>query len=224
MTFATAHAVIEAASDPELARIHEEAGLVACDGMPLVWCCRRAGFPWAERVYGPDVLLALSERAASRGYRCYFHGGRPGVARALADRLARRFPGLQVVGAHSPPFRTLQPAERAEEVRRINASGAHLVWVGLGAPKQERWMADRRPDLRAPVLLGVGAAFDIHAGMVRQAPAWMRRRGLEWAFRLGVEPRRLWRRYLVTNPAFVLGVLRRPPQEVAGPAQPDPAR
>lgn len=208
------HGVMESQDDPALLEVHNRSGLTVPDGMPLVWSCRRAGHPDTARVYGPDLTLALLERAAARGWSSYFYGGADGVAQDLARTMSERFPGLVVAGTWTPPFRPLTAAEDAEIVARINASGADLVWVGLSTPKQERWMSDHRARLDAPVLIGVGAAFDFHTGRVRQAPVWMRSRGLEWLFRLLVEPRRLWRRYLRNNPRFVVGVLRRPPRSM----------
>ena len=146
---------------------------VAPDGMPLVWCCRLASIHQTERVYGPDVLLALSEVAAREGYRAYLLGGAPGVADVLAERLSERFAGLNVVGTRSPPFGELDEHERTDEIIAINSARPDIVWVGLGTPKQEAWMADRRQELDAGALLGVGAAFDFHAGVIRQAPLWM---------------------------------------------------
>ncbi len=200
------HGVMESRRDPALRAIHNAAGLVTADGMPLVWLSRRRGHPEAERVYGPDLMLALCERAAARGYRHYLMGGAPGTPARLAERLVARFPGLQIVGTHSPPFRAMTPDEDAELVARINAARPDIVWVGLSTPKQERWMAAHRPALSASALIGVGAAFDFLSGLKRQAPVWMRRSGLEWLFRMATEPRRLARRYLVNNTAF-LGAL-----------------
>ncbi len=205
------HGVMESQRDAELRVIHNASGLTTPDGMPMVWAGRWAGAS-IERVYGPDLLLAVSEVAAGRGWTSYFYGGANGVADLLATRLEERFPGMRVVGTHSPPFRPLTPEESAEDVARINDSGADIVWVGLSTPKQERWMAAHRGQLLASALVGVGAAFDIHAGTLPQAPTWMQRSGLEWLFRLCKEPRRLWRRYLYNNPRFVLGILRRPPR------------
>lgn len=206
------HGVMESQRDPELARIHNESGMTTPDGMPMVWAGRAAGAAWMERVYGPDLMLAVCARAAERGWRSYFYGGAEGVPERLAERLGARFPGLVVAGAWSPPFRPLTPEEDDEVVARINAARPDLVWVGLSTPKQERWMAAHVGRIEAAALLGVGAAFDIHAGTLRQAPLWMQRSGLEWLFRLAVEPRRLWRRYLVNNPRFVAGVVRRRPR------------
>lgn len=215
------HGVMESQRDPALKDIHNRAGMTTPDGMPLVWSGHRAGAPHMSRVYGPDLMLATLDRAVRHGWSSYLYGGAPGTAELLAQRLTERFPGLQIAGTHTPPFRPLTDQEDAEVVERINASGADLVWVGLSTPKQERWMAEHRVRLQAPVLLGVGAAFDFHAGLVPQAPPWVQQRGLEWAYRLMREPRRLWRRYLRNNPAFMTAVVRRPPRLVsgAGPAR-----
>jgi N-acetylglucosaminyldiphosphoundecaprenol N-acetyl-beta-D-mannosaminyltransferase len=212
------HGVMESQRDPELRAIHNGSGLTTPDGMPMVWAGRRAGASWMQRVYGPDLMLAVLGRAVERGWSSYFYGGREGIPERLAEQLGARFPGLRVAGGWSPPFRALTEEEDAELVERINAASPDLVWIGLSTPKQERWMAAHVARLTAPVLLGVGAAFDIHAGTLRQAPPWMQRRGLEWAYRLYREPRRLWRRYLSNNPRFVLGILRRPPHMVGNPA------
>lgn len=200
------HGVMESQTDPELARIHAQAGMVTPDGMPLVWLSRLRGERAVDRVYGPDLLLACCARAAQRGWRFFFYGGDEGVAERLAERLVEQFPGLRVVGTFTPPFRPLTDAEDADVVRRINASDADIVWVGLSTPKQERWMAEHRDRLRVPVLVGVGAAFDINSGRVRQAPRWMRENGLEWTYRLVQEPRRLWRRYILQGSQFVFFV------------------
>jgi N-acetylglucosaminyldiphosphoundecaprenol N-acetyl-beta-D-mannosaminyltransferase len=205
------HGVMESQRDPELLSIHNASGLTTPDGMPLVWLGRHAGVAHMGRVYGPDLMLALCSRAAERGWSSYFYGGREGVPELLAQRLAGRFPGLEVVGCASPPYRPLSSEEDDAAVERINAAAPDLVWVGLSTPKQERWMSTHVGRLTAPVLLGVGAAFDIHAGLLPQAPRWMQRSGLEWLYRLCREPRRLWRRYLQNNPRFILALLRRPP-------------
>jgi N-acetylglucosaminyldiphosphoundecaprenol N-acetyl-beta-D-mannosaminyltransferase len=205
------HGVMESQRDPELRRIHNASGLTTPDGMPMVWAGHRAGARHMRRVYGPDLMLELCALAAERGWSSYFYGGAEGVPELLAERLAARFPGLRVAGCWSPPFRPLTPEEDEEVVRRVNQAGPDLVWVGLSTPKQERWMAAHAGRLTAPVLLGVGAAFDMHAGRLPQAPGWMQRNGLEWLYRLAKEPRRLWRRYLGNNPRFALAVARRPP-------------
>lgn len=199
---ANVHMTMEAFDDPSFRDIVNRADLVTSDGMPLVWMLRRLGLPHAERVYGPTLTLHVCEAAAAAGVPVAFYGGAPEAVEGLKAELARRFPDLDVRYAYSPPFRPLSPEEDAEIVADIVASGARILFVGLGCPKQERWMAEHARRLPL-VQLGVGAAFDIHAGRVKQAPAWMQDRGLEWLFRLAVEPRRLWRRYLVHNPRFV---------------------
>ena len=201
------HGVMESQRDERLRAIHNRAGMVTPDGMPLVWISRWRGFDHVQRVYGPDLLLACCERSETTGWRHYFYGGDSGVPERLAERLRARFPKLEVVGGYSPPFRPLTAEEDAEVVARINAAAPDIVWVGLSTPKQERWMFEHRARLSAPVFIGVGAAFDFHAGLKPQAPRWMQRNGLEWIFRLYQEPRRLWRRYLRNNPLFVWHVV-----------------
>ncbi|MBC7226450.1 MAG: WecB/TagA/CpsF family glycosyltransferase [Thermoflexales bacterium] len=197
------HGVMESQRDEGLRRIHNQAGLVTPDGMPLVWLSRLKGYRHVDRVYGPDLMLALCEHSVSRGYRHFFYGGAEGVPEQLSEVLQKRFPGLQVVGTYSPPFRPLTPEEDEAVVQVINKANPDIIWVGLSTPKQERWMAEHRARLNAPVLIGVGAAFDFLTGRKPQAPRWMQRAGLEWLFRLLTEPRRLWRRYLINNPLFV---------------------
>lgn len=183
------------------------ADMITADGMPIVWLQRRLGYA-AERVYGPDILLALCERGLATGLRHYFWGGQEGVPQKLAQTLTARFPALQIAGTYSPPRAEIGNTPDSEAIQRLNTSDADIVWVGLGSPKQDRWMALHRPYLNAPLLIGVGAAFDMLSGGVRQAPRWMQRTGLEWLFRLMQEPRRLAKRYLVYNPKFVWLVLR----------------
>jgi N-acetylglucosaminyldiphosphoundecaprenol N-acetyl-beta-D-mannosaminyltransferase len=202
-----AHSIVEASSDPALRRIHNEAGLATPDGMPLVWLLKGAGYKAAARVCGPDLMFAVMDEGCRRGYRHFLFGSTPTTLQRLEANLTKRYPELCLVGSYSPPFRTLDAAEEDAALEMINRSGAQIVWVGLGAPKQERWMAVNRPRLSANVLIGVGAAFDFHAGVVKQAPIALRRSGLEWLHRLYMEPRRLWRRYLTTNPRFVAGVI-----------------
>lgn len=199
------HGVIESQSDPRLMAIHERAGMATPDGMPLVWMARKLGHGRTERVYGPDLMLRLTALSAEKGYRQYYFGGAPGLAERLRERLAARFPGLAVVGTFSPPFRPSSAEEDEEIVRMINAAKPDIVWVGLSTPKQEYWMAAHLDRIEAPVMIGVGAAFDFLAGTKRQAPAWMQKGGLEWLFRLLSEPRRLWRRYGKIVPQFMLG-------------------
>jgi N-acetylglucosaminyldiphosphoundecaprenol N-acetyl-beta-D-mannosaminyltransferase len=197
------HGVMESRRDPRLREIHNRAGLVTPDGMPLVWWTKSSGWTQTRRVYGPDLLLACCERSIVAGYRHFFYGGEPGVADLLARRLSARFPGLAVAGTCAPPFRPLTKSEDEDIVRRINDTSTDIVWVGLGTPRQEYWMAEHLNRIDAAVMIGVGAAFDIHAGLKKQAPLWMQQRGLEWSFRLATEPRRLWKRYVYNNPAFV---------------------
>jgi N-acetylglucosaminyldiphosphoundecaprenol N-acetyl-beta-D-mannosaminyltransferase len=198
----TVHGVMESQRSDELRRIFNSAGMVTPDGMPLVWLARGRD-PRVTRVYGPDLMLAEFQRSATSGHQHFLYGGGPGVAGRLAATMKARFPGLKVAGTLEPPFAPLEQLVSTETAAAINATEADVVWVGIGSPKQERWMARMRPLLRAPVLIGVGAAFDFHTGTVRQAPRWMQRSGLEWLFRLVTEPRRLWRRYLINNPWFL---------------------
>lgn len=199
----TVHTVMECRRSPAMRRAVNGAGLATPDGMPLVWLGRRLSQRPVSRVYGPDLMLALCRQSVGRGDRHYFYGGAPRVADRLAQVMQTRFPGLQVAGAYSPPFRPLTPEEDAQIIDQINKAAPDIVWVGLGTPKQDLWMAAHRPALDASVLIGVGAAFDFHTGRIPQAPRWMQTRGLEWLFRLWQEPRRLWYRYLVYNPLFV---------------------
>jgi N-acetylglucosaminyldiphosphoundecaprenol N-acetyl-beta-D-mannosaminyltransferase len=202
------HSVMEARRDVEFNAILNAADLVVPDGFPLVWLGRRKGFPWMRRrVYGPELMLRFCADSASKKYRHFFYGGAPGVAEELARRFAVQFPGLIVAGSFCPPFRSLTTEEDEVAIAAIERSKADIVWVGLGAPKQERWMFAKRDRLRVPVLVGVGAAFDFHTGRVAQAPGWMREYGLEWIFRLSQEPRRLWRRYLIQGSEFVVLLL-----------------
>lgn len=199
-----AHGVMESRHDTALRVIHNRAGLVTPDGMPLVWMARLLGHPRTRRVYGPDLMRALSALSAERGYRQFYYGGNPGVAEDLAAILSETYPGLAVAGTLSPPFRPLTAEEDAAIVAQINAARPDIVWVGLSTPKQERWMAGHAGRLDAPVMIGVGAAFDFLAGKKAQAPLWMQRNGLEWLFRLCQEPRRLSRRYLWIVPGFLM--------------------
>ena len=196
------HGVTEAQHDARFKTILNSAGLVVPDGMPLVWIGRRHGFDMRRRVYGPELMATFCQQTASKGYRHFFYGGASGVAEELASQFVSRFSGMVVAGTYSPPFRTLAPEEDREIIHAIEDAQPDIVWVGLSTPKQERWMFEHRDRLNAPVLVGVGAAFDFHTGRVTQAPVWMGDHGLEWLFRLSVEPRRLWRRYLVYGAEF----------------------
>jgi N-acetylglucosaminyldiphosphoundecaprenol N-acetyl-beta-D-mannosaminyltransferase len=199
------HGLMECQDDGAMRDIHRRAGLVVPDGMPLVWFARLRGRRGVERVYGPDLMLAVCAASVSKGYRHFLYGGASRrVLDLLTDNLRCRFPGIRIAGAYSPPFRALTAEEDRTLVAQINAARADIVWVGVGCPKNERWMASHVGRVEAPVLLGVGAAFDFIAGVKRQAPAWMRRAGLEWLFRLLAEPGRLWKRYVRNNPRFAV--------------------
>ena len=205
---AAVHTVMASQEDLELREAVLASDLTVPDGQPLVWAMNLLGHSLPSRVYGPDLFMHACARGAETGARFYLYGGREESLARLRDELPQRYPGLQIVGAHHAPFRELSAEEAAETAAAINASGADVVWVGLGVPLQEKWMASMRERLEAPVLVGVGAAFDFHAGVKKQAPNGLQRLGLEWAFRLWQEPRRLWRRYLHYNPRFVTGFAR----------------
>jgi N-acetylglucosaminyldiphosphoundecaprenol N-acetyl-beta-D-mannosaminyltransferase len=199
-----AHGIVEMQSDPDLRRIDNAAGLVTPDGMPNVWLGRWKGFRNIEKVYAPDVMHAAFVRGVALGWRHFFYGGQEGVADALSEKMRTRYPGLEVVGTCCPPFRLLTDAEALETAREIDSRRPDLVWVGLGCPKQDRWMARFRPLLEAPVLLGVGAGFDFLSDTLPLAPRWIQRSGFEWLFRLLSDPRRLWPRYSRVLPRFAL--------------------
>ncbi len=206
---AAVHIVMLAREDAEVRRALLATTLVVPDGQPLVWALHALGHPQATRIYGPELMARHCARAARDGTPIYLFGGRnEGALVALALALRERFPGIAIAGAHATPFTPPTPERDESDAQRIDASGAQVVWVGTGQPRQELWMARMRDRLSAPVLLGVGAAFDFHAGLVRQAPPWMGRSGLEWAYRLSREPRRLWRRYARHNPRFVAAFAR----------------
>ena len=201
------HGVIESQRNDSLKHIHNKAGMVTPDGMPLVWLSRMRGFSSVDRVYGPDLMLAVCEQSTEKGYRHFLYGGADGVPELLEEKLTERFPGIQIVGTYSPPFRPLTPTEEDSITQIIAEANPDIIWVGLSTPKQEQWMASNVGKLMAPVLIGVGAAFDFHTGRKPQAPRWMQISGLEWLFRLITEPRRLWRRYLINNPLFIILIL-----------------
>ena len=201
---ANVHTVMACTEDPDLRAAVLGSSLNLPDGQPLVWAVNALGYDLGSRVYGPELMLRACARAARSGERFYLYGGRnQGALVQLALNLRRRYPGVRIVGGYSPPHRPLTDEERGSTIEDINAVSPDVVWVGIGVPKQEKWMADMRDELEAPVLAGVGAAFDFHAGLVPQAPSWIQASGLEWAYRLAHEPRRLWRRYLRYNPRFL---------------------
>ncbi len=200
------HSIVTARRDPGFGRVINDADLAAPDGAPIAWRLRALGFGGLRRVSGPDLMWKCCARAAAEGLPIFLYGGTAGTLRRLAAYLAREFPGLRLAGCYAPPFRPLTAEEDAQVARAIEGSGACIVFVALGCPRQEAWMAAHRGRIRA-VMIGVGAAFDFHAGVTPRAPRWMREAGLEWLHRLASEPRRLWRRYLVTNTLFVAYLL-----------------
>jgi N-acetylglucosaminyldiphosphoundecaprenol N-acetyl-beta-D-mannosaminyltransferase len=205
VTITNVHSVSEAQRDPELRRILNNALLATPDGVPLVWMGRLQGHRSIRRVYGPDLVLNLCDHSRSSGFSHFFFGGKPGVAEELANVLQARFPGLRVAGTFSPPFGPLNREKRDALAKKVGETRPDFFWVGIGMPKQEKFMADYISILtEAKIFIGVGAAFDFFTGRVRQAPRWMMRIGLEWLFRLFQEPTRLWRRYLIYNPLFII--------------------
>lgn len=208
IAFCNVHSVIEARDDDELRVALQTCDLATPDGMPLVWALRRLGVPDQQRVYGPDLMEYALPHGVPRGWTHYFYGSTPETLQRLTAAAERMAPGINVVGTHSPPFRPLTDDELDAVVADIDASGAQLVWVGLGMPKQEKFIHQVRDRLPGRTLLAVGAAFAMHAGDLAQAPDWIQKRGLEWAYRLVQEPGRLWRRYAQTNPRFVLLMAR----------------
>ena len=215
VTVTGVHGVMESQRDPELRHIHNRSFLSTPDGMPMVWLARWNGFEETSRVYGPDLMLEVFRRSAGSGETHYFFGGADGVAETLKEKLGERFPKAQVVGTMTPPFRPLNEEEENALVKELQEKQPHFFWVGLSTPKQERFMhgfLQKFPDLtkgwdHGMVLFGGGAAFDFHAGYVKQAPKWVQRSGLEWLFRLGADPKRLWKRYAVNNPAFIRAII-----------------
>jgi N-acetylglucosaminyldiphosphoundecaprenol N-acetyl-beta-D-mannosaminyltransferase len=197
------HVVTEAQHRPNFKQVLSDADLVVPDGMPLVWIGRWRGKVLQRRVYGPELMLTFCRETASMGYRHFLYGGEACVPERLAQTLKKSCPGICIAGTYSPPFRPVTPEEDQAIVEMINQAAPDVLWVGLGAPKQETWMHQHRDKLRVPVMAGVGAAFDLLSFRKKQAPRWMRENGLEWLFRLFQEPRRLWRRYLVNGSEFV---------------------
>jgi N-acetylglucosaminyldiphosphoundecaprenol N-acetyl-beta-D-mannosaminyltransferase len=206
---APVHSLIVAQDDSEMLAALRGSTLVVPDGMPVVWAANMLGENLRDRVYGPELLLRYSDRCAELGHRVWLHGARDqGTLVQLAEVMRRRHPGIRIVGAYAPPFRTLTADEEDAIVRRINEAEPDVIWVGLGVPRQEKWMARMRARLAAPVMCGVGAAFDFHAGRISMAPHWMQKRGLEWLYRITQEPGRLLPRYARTNPRFVVSFAR----------------
>lgn len=202
-----AHLCVTASRNPDFGRVIREADMVAPDGAPIAWMLRHLGFTGQQRINGPDLLWKYLGEAERLGQIVFFYGSTDEILCSLRHRLALAFPRLRIGGMYSPSFQAISRAEDEADVRRINSSGAGVAFVGLGCPKQELWMAAHRGRVQA-VMVGVGAAFDYHAGTIARAPLWMQRNGLEWLHRLWSEPRRLWRRYLVTNTLFMVGVVK----------------
>jgi N-acetylglucosaminyldiphosphoundecaprenol N-acetyl-beta-D-mannosaminyltransferase len=206
---APVHALMEARESPEMLEALRGSTLVVPDGMPLVWAANLLGEELRDRVYGPELMLRYSDRCVERGHRVWLYGGRDqGTLVQLALSMRRRHPGIKIVGGYSPPFRPLTDEEESALVAQINDAQPDVLWVGIGVPKQEKWMARMRDRLEVPVMCGVGAAFDFHAGRISMAPRWMQERGLEWIYRIAQEPKRLLPRYLYTNPRFVAAFAR----------------
>jgi len=201
------HSVVTASRDAAFSRVVNEADMATPDGAPVAWMLRRLGHVGQQRINGPDLMWRYCERAAQSNEGIFLYGGTLKTLDLLQRKLHENFPTLRIVGAYSPPFRSLSEDEDAAVVKAINESGAGVVWVSLGCPKQELWMAAHRGRINA-VMVGVGAAFDYHAGTIQRAPLWMQHCGLEWLYRLISEPRRLWQRYLVTNSLFLIGAVR----------------
>lgn len=201
------HSVVTTTQDPEFKNVVDQADMSTPDGAPIAWTLRRLGYPSQERINGPDLMWKCLAEAERLGQSIFFYGSTEATLARLRASVAARFPRLIVAGMRSPPYRVLSATEAEAEVRIINYSRANILFVGLGCPKQEKWMAAHRGRINA-LMIGVGAAFDYHAGTIRRAPLWMQGRGLEWFYRLCTEPRRLFKRYLITNTLFIIGVAR----------------
>jgi N-acetylglucosaminyldiphosphoundecaprenol N-acetyl-beta-D-mannosaminyltransferase len=203
------HGLMVSRTDPDMRAAVTNASLVVPDGMPLVWAANALGENLPNRVYGPELMLRYSDRCAERGHRVWLYGGRDQASLIeLALRMRRRHPGIKIVGGYSPPYRTLTDREEEGILRQIDEARPDVLWVGIGVPKQEKWMARIRDSVEVPVMCGVGAAFDFHAGRISQAPPWMQERGLEWTYRIAQEPRRLLPRYIYYNPRFMIAFAR----------------
>jgi N-acetylglucosaminyldiphosphoundecaprenol N-acetyl-beta-D-mannosaminyltransferase len=200
------HGVMEAQRSARFKKVLDDAMLVVPDGVPTVWVGRREGFKSMGRVFGPDLMLEVCRRSVSSGYSHFLYGGKPGVAEKLRENLERWFSGIRIAGTFTPPFRPLSEVEKTDLQEKLKTLAPDIVWVGLSTPKQEEFMADNIGSLNCKVMVGVGAAFDIHTGGINDAPAWMKTAGLQWLHRLSQEPSRLWKRYLVNNSTFLFGI------------------
>ena len=201
------HGIMEAQRDPGLKSIYAQAALVAPDGMPTVWIGQAQGFREMQRVFGPDLMIEILVREEFRNCVHFLCGGESGVAEKLRDELLRRFPWAKIVGTYSPPFRPMTPEEERELTERVRSLQPDIIWVGISTPKQEKFMARYLPILDTKLMIGVGAAFLFHTGAIRDSPQWVKRAGLQWLHRLLQEPSRLWKRYLLNNPLFLVSVL-----------------
>jgi N-acetylglucosaminyldiphosphoundecaprenol N-acetyl-beta-D-mannosaminyltransferase len=199
-----AHSIVMANQDPEFGRVVAEADMATADGAPVAWLLRKLGFSGQQRISGSELMMSICEMAEQKGLPVYFYGSTTDTLNLLKKNISTKFKRLVISGSYSPPFRPMNEEEEFAEAQRINSSGAAVVFVGLGCPKQELWMNRQRGQVNG-VMIGVGAAFDFYAGKVKRAPLWMQDAGLEWLHRLASEPARLWKRYLVTNTIFVMG-------------------
>ncbi len=199
------HSIVTALLDKNHVSDLNAADMTTPDGMPIAWALRKLGFPAQQRINGPDLMWNYCAKAEKTGQKIYFYGSTIAVLSILESKLSAAFPELQIAGMYSPPFRELTAAEDAEVVERLNASGANVIFIGLGCPRQERWMFQQRGKINA-VMIGVGAAFNYHAGTTKRAPVWMQNAGLEWLHRLASDPKRLWKRYLITNSIFIFAI------------------
>jgi N-acetylglucosaminyldiphosphoundecaprenol N-acetyl-beta-D-mannosaminyltransferase len=197
------HGIMEAQYDAGFRRVLNGSVVNTPDGMPMTWVGWLQGFREMDRVFGPDFMAAVCRLSVERGYRNFFLGGKPGVAQLLAERLKATYPGLVIAGTFTPPFGTLSSLDEEAILNAVQSSRSHIVWVGLGSPRQEWFMARWIDRFHVPLLVGVGAAFDFHTGALRDSPHWVKRSGLQWIHRLMQEPKRLWPRYLRNNPAFI---------------------
>lgn len=203
VTVTGVHGIMESQYDGRVKHFHQKAGMCAPDGMPTVWIGKLYGHREMDRVYGPGLMIEIMRRSVEKEYTHFFYGGKKGVSDLLKERLFSQFPGLKIVGTFSPPFRLMNKKEEIELQEQIKILSPDIIWVGMSTPKQEKWMSDHLEKLNTRVMIGVGAAFDFHAGLIKQAPRWIQRLGLEWCFRLCIEPKRLWKRYLKNNPLFI---------------------
>lgn len=206
--FCEAHLCVCASRDSRVRQVLQQADLCLPDGVATTWGARLLGERIPERLTGPSVMLEVCQHGIARGYRHFFYGGAPSVPGRLAERLCERFPGLQIAGTYSPPFRDVSPTEDQESVDRINSCNPDIVWVGLGAPKQEIWASDHLGKLSAPLILPVGAAFDYHSGNKKRAPLWVRNAGCEWLYRMFTEGRQVFLRYARNQPLFIAMILK----------------